>query len=663
MRTFLDARINFDLFKYNVKRSRGLLIVFTLVLAVTFPATIFVNAIARRGSSISEQDLQFYLAFMTFVFLVLLVLTPFIFFSYLNSKKSVDVFHSLSITRKDLFITNLTLSLFFVLLPFTLAYWGGYLLAYSTTGIKFDPYHLYHYGRLLMVSLAVIAPSVFVIMNTGTLSDALIYTAILLFAPFIAYGAYEFFAEANIIGFQLKEISNLAYLSPLAGLYASFEFFSENIDGEFIASYWLILGILMNCASVHLYENWKSESSEEPFSNKQFFPLVTSLFIGILFVFFLSISFIPNPGWKFISVENLLIPILTTYALFLILQILKHRSINTVKVASRNYLILILVLLMITSTIHFTQGFGYAYRLPNEKNIQSIEIEANFNSEPFLVNNIYKIQESETIHEVVEIHKSLIDYIKEDKNIFIEGTESAIKSSLSPYGLENQYHYFELTYIMKNNKKMNRRYNIPVELQHEFFKLSTHKEIVHTNYPLTDLDFRLKDPLEVIDPLFRERYEYDYDLRKEDFRKAVESDLLAMSETTYYHSSHPVLMSLVYSSQSDYTNHQINIDARFTETLKILSDHKIKATHPIPDVSYEIIKSGSQGNNWGAHGLSQVLQQGYYGYEGDEVTYYPSIDYEKYKAKLYDKNLSKETNDILTIMSPYGLSYYPIVEE
>ena len=337
MKKFLDSRINVDLFKFNVRNKKGLILFYTLILSLTFPVVIIVSKLSNSSYQAEVTDITSLVIFLSIVFALLLIFTPFLFFNYLNSKKSVDVFHSLSISRNDLYLTYTALSLFFVLLPLTIAYWTGYILSYTLLSIPFDPYHIFHFGRLIMISIAIMAPSIFVIMNTGTLADSLVYTAILFVAPFIAYAAFQLFAEVNIIGFSSGSAESLTYLSPIVGVVGIYEDVLSNVDGHVVASYWFLLGLGMSIISMNIYSNWKSECSEVPFSNKSFFPFVTSLFIGILFIFLLSLNVIPNPRWIFFSVENLLIPIVFTYALFLVLYFIKDRSIDSIKKASKNY--------------------------------------------------------------------------------------------------------------------------------------------------------------------------------------------------------------------------------------------------------------------------------------------------------------------------------------
>lgn len=668
MKELLSARINFDLFKFNLKRNKSLMIVFTLMFSLTFPAIVLINALSKNSYPLSVWEINTFMIFMALVMILLLVLTPFIFFNYLNSKKSVDVFHSLSITRNDLFITFLALSLFFVIVPLTLAYWGGFILTYLTSDIGFDPYHLYHYGRLLMISVSIMATSIFVIMNTGTLSDSLVYTGIILIAPFVAYGAYNLFAQAHIVGFQTASANSLAYLSPLAGIFFLFDSFSSTIDGHFIASYWLLLGLLANCVSMNLYKEWKSEYSEVPFSNNKFFPLVTSTFIGILFIFLLSVNFLDNPNGSFLSIETLLIPIIFTYSFYLILNIIKFRSINTVKKASKSYLILFLVIMILTSTFHFTQGFGYAYRLPKESDVVSIDINGSFQVEPFLSSKKFVIKDAETIKEILDIHEQMVNYIKEDNNIFVYNVDSKLKDTLNEFGPTQGEGHLDLTYHLKNKDRVSRSYNIPAQLQQMFFGLSDNKEFLYNNHPISDLDNNRIDLMEVYDPLFSEQYSFDFSLKDEDLREAIHNDLFNMDQASYYHSDGPIEMTLVYQhdysnddEQSDYRTYQLNIDSRFKETLKFLNKDRVTSTRKIDGTYYEFARKNNVEDFWVGHGISQVLQQEYYGYHGDGSS--TTVNLDAYRNNIYDKRLSKESNDVLIVETMYGRTIYPVFQD
>ena len=667
MKELFQARINFNLFKFNLKQNRGLLIVFTLMLSLTFPVIVLVNAVSNNNYSISEDDIRAFMLLMSLMLIFLLVLTPFIFFNYLNSKKSVDVYHSLSITRNDLFLTFFILSLFFVIVPLSIAYWGGFIITYLTSDVGFDPYHVFHYGRLLMISIAIMSTSIFVIMNTGTLSDSLVYTGIILVAPFIAYGAYQLFAQVHIIGFQTANLDSLVYLSPLAGIFYIFENMSTTIDGHFIASYWLLLGIAMNGISMNLYKEWKSEYSEVPFSNNKFFPLVTSLFIGILFIFLLSINFNTETNSSFLSIENLLIPTIFTYSFYLILNIIKFRSINTVKKASIRYFALFLAIIILTSTLYYTQGFGYSYRLPEKEDIKSINLSGSFQGDPFLNSNDFVVKDSDTIKEILEIHKMIVGYVEKDKNIFIENSNSDLKDSLNVYGPNGEYGNLNLTYNLNNNDTMKRSYSIPTEMQHIFFGLVESDDFTQNNQPISNSKNKISE-IQVYDPLFSEQYFFDFNLKDEKFRKAIEQDLLAMDEETYFKSENPIEMTLVYWRDSsddtefyDYRAYQLNIDSRFDATINYLNKDRITRTSVNTDSFYQIVEAKDVKNFWVGHGISQTLQQDQYGYyEGGEMEV---VNKDDYRNKIFDKRLSKDTNDILIIDTMYGRVIYPIITE
>lgn len=646
-------KIDFDLFNYNIRKNKGLLIVFTLLLSLTFPIVIIVSTLSNNAASLESFHIDLILVFFSLMLMLLLVATPFIFFNYLNTKKSVDVYHSLPIKRSDLFLTLLSLSLFFVLIPLTFAYWSGFLLSYQFTDIVYQGSHLFHYIRLLIISVAVMAPGIFVIMNTGTLGDSLIYTGILLIAPFLGYGAYQFFAEANIIGFAFGNPEVLAYLSPLAGIFSINPGLNIDVDYNILTIFWFLGGVALYLVSNALYNEWQSEMSEEPFVNKFFFPFVTSIFIGIVFVFSLSLNILPNPGDSFISIQNLLIPVVFTYSLYVILNIVKQRSVQSFKVATKNYLILFIVILALTTTLRYTQGFGYTYRVPKEKEVQSIEIQSYFSSEPFLSNNKLTIKEPDAIQEVVAIHKHIVRLVKDDKQMFI-GSSSDVDSD---YGIENNMSTFDVTYHLKNNTKMKRSYRIPGEIQEIFFPLATFDEVTENNHPISKADNSINN-LKFYNSLFSEKYQYD--VNKDELQSAIRKDLLNMDYDTYYYSNSPIEKVLIYNYKEG--NFQLNIDQRFTHTLEILNTLEPETTSTPRDVSYIYLDKEKTKNEWVGHGFSSLIQQYYY------INYYPGndlvlSDVKQYEDFLYDKHLSQEENEALLVMSPYGEIYYPIIKE
>ena len=662
MKKFLDSRINVDLFKFNVRNKKGLILFYTLILSLTFPVVIIVSKLSNSSYQAEVTDITSLVIFLSIVFALLLIFTPFLFFNYLNSKKSVDVFHSLSISRNDLYLTYTALSLFFVLLPLTIAYWTGYILSYTLLSIPFDPYHIFHFGRLIMISIAIMAPSIFVIMNTGTLADSLVYTAILFVAPFIAYAAFQLFAEVNIIGFSSGSAESLTYLSPIVGVVGIYEDVLSNVDGHVVASYWFLLGLGMSIISMNIYSNWKSECSEVPFSNKSFFPFVTSLFIGILFIFLLSLNVIPNPRWIFFSVENLLIPIVFTYALFLVLYFIKDRSIDSIKKASKNYWVLFVVIMLVSTSLYFSQGFGFTYKIPKEKDIVSIELNPSNQYEPFLSENNIVLESEEDIKNFIKIHEEIVSYAKKDKKLFSQQAESDLSSELSPYGVSGDYSNFSFIYNLKNNGKIKRSYKIPSELQHILFELALNKDVLHSNHPITNPRFSNFEDLNITNPFFTKGFNTGF-LDQKEIQNNIIKDFENINYKEYYNASSHVQFILTYSS--NHQIYQLNIDARFENTLKLLSNYQLdEVDYNEFSISYKLVDKSEVSDKYTGHGLSQVIQQNRYDFYEDHLVKYLSFEEViKYEDKIFDNYLNKEGNSVLVIESPFGEITFPIIDK
>ncbi|CAM3700468.1 hypothetical protein ERUR111494_07460 [Erysipelothrix urinaevulpis] len=664
MKDFLHSRINLNLFKFNVRNKKGLLFFYTLLLSLTFPVFIIVAALSGNGSNISNNEVLTSLILLTLMLILILVLTPFLFFNFLNTKKSVDVFHSLAIKKNDLYLTYLSLILFFVFVPLTISYWGGYFLAYNLTEVSFEMFHLYHYGRLLMVSIAVIAPSIFVIMNTGTLADSLIYTGILMIAPFVAFASFQAFAQVFIIGFGVSSGYSLTYLSPLVGLFTIVDSFKMPVDGHLVASYWLLLGIITNLFSLKLYKNWKSEMSEVPFSNKTFFPFVTSLFIGIVFVLLLALNINPNPKWAFLSIENLIIPIIVTYAMFLILFFLKDRSIDSIKKASKNYLILFVVIMVITTSLYFTQGFGYTYRLPKDDEIVSVEVSSQRSNLPFVAGNKVTIINPDEVKNIYNLHHQLIDQIKKDKDLFRDISSSDyVEPMFTPYQLFGDYSDVTIKYKLENNGKLNRTFKIPNEYHHLLLPLAQLESFKVTNNPIIDPSARLdSNRFTLYDSLFQKEYSF---VESDDasIRKALYEDMIEMKHEEFYQANSKINFVLIYSF--DGLPMQINIDARFKNTLKLLTPETLilNEDYDASNLNYAIVPSTVNPDNLLKHGISRNINQNFSmditSPISEGITLHDAL---KYQDQLYDKQYDgKETFDVLLISIDYGQIAFPIV--
>ena len=73
MKKFLDSRINVDLFKFNVRNKKGLILFYTLILSLTFPVVIIVSKLSNTSYQAEVTEITSLVIFLSIVFALLLI--------------------------------------------------------------------------------------------------------------------------------------------------------------------------------------------------------------------------------------------------------------------------------------------------------------------------------------------------------------------------------------------------------------------------------------------------------------------------------------------------------------------------------------------------------------------------------------------------------------
>lgn len=569
-------RLKLNLMAYHIKRQKNFLFIFFILTAATFPVPVLIRLLTRHNVVHETVNAlpSFYsnLAFLLFVTVILMMIVPFIFFDYLFSKRSVDVFHSLPIKRSDLFNTYALLSYLFVWIPFALSYWIGTLIL--MVGFKTPPnsYMITTFFQISAILFATQVPTNFVIMNTGTLADGLIYTSLFFIIPFIGFGAFQTFSTRFIFGIGSLSLSKyITFISPVFALVtAPFKMF-ENITFTGAAAYWLIAATCLQLISRRLYKQFKSENSQKPFTNQWFFPFVASLFVCFLLVFALSLNDYENIKgiMNFIAPQALLIPVLVSYVIYVLLDFVRLRSARSIKKTTRNYGIVLVTTIAISMLLYSTQGFGYAWKLPQKKSIQSVSITVSSYTTPLLPEFInadssnyspdteYRFQSPKGIDVVYSIHEKLVDALHDNFSIF--------KSNKEPETFDSSE--ITLTYYLERSGKSTRTFTLPPEAYQWLTALYDTPEIQEMmKTSSTDLS-----QYKVFSSKFDQEVKVEKVTDASALQKALQTDLERVDLKARF--LNPVPLRYIIRNL-DAHNLYYYIDDQFTETMAFLASQE-----------------------------------------------------------------------------------------
>lgn len=460
MNQLLNSRVRVPLLKDILKKNRNYIFMFTIMLMLTYPVPIFMDFYHGNFVQQSNFSTDYMLLFYPLT-IVILIIVPFFVFNYMTKKRSVDFIHSLPISRSELFITNALAALLIVLIPFTIVYWSGTILSYFTSTNTFQWDQLSIYVRSILVFGSIQIPTIFVIMNTGTLSDSVIYSLMLFVVPFIAYIALSDFASTYLLGFTgLSAVNILVYISPATYLISIILPPSVGLHYNVLSALWLVLGLVGYAVSCSAYRHWKSEYSERPFNNDYFYPLVASLFTTLVFIFTMALfSIDTQTPLRFLSPRKLVFPILLTYVFYVVLDFIRNRSAKFILSATKQFTYIIIFSLSLSTILFVTQGFGYAWNIPELENTSSIKVKLEEFYEGYQETS-YDIPEK-NFEEVLSIHNDLVSKFKKANTFFSEDQVS----------LNNYAARITFQYQLKNGNKMKRTFNVPSDFFDDIYEV------------------------------------------------------------------------------------------------------------------------------------------------------------------------------------------------
>jgi hypothetical protein len=585
MAKIFSFKINSAYLRFLIKRNSRFMILTGIAMTVLFPILAFTNYLIDGNYN------QFVFTTGRVFILLLLVLSifivPFLLFSYLNSKKNLDVYHALPIKRRDLYFTTLLASFAIILIPYTLVYIIGNVYYFSVIPDVDMILLIKQYYFSVALTLSIVTPILFAMMNTGTGVDGLLYGLLLHIIPSILYGAYVTFGSAVLLGFSVADPSLfLLYASPIWAIF-ELTFNTTRIfpNPILISLYWIAFGLITSWVVLYYYQIRRSEKAEEPFTNKWFFPVISSFFTFIV-QFFLYSAFITLSG-RGLDFRTLIFPFFLTFVMYLILDVIANRGFRHLIRGIINFAIIGSLSLGTFTFGTLFDGFGYITRVPDAGNVDKIELEY-FDPYGFLYPSYYYDQttfpiqkmytEGEDIATIIETHKAILagfeenDYKKWDGYSPLESTpRTGLGSSLN-----YQSTSIRIVYYLKSGAKIARSYNVPYGWTTDLLDLVDSENIFKNRYPmLANPDAIVRNTIfEIYDPLMSNSISLSGKVNFKLFATAYKSDYLSLNEQQHNQPDTPVLgiINLTSCASTDLcVTRAIPIDSRYTKTLSLLA--------------------------------------------------------------------------------------------
>lgn len=566
MKTLFKARINKDLLKFLLNQHKTLIAVYTVLFFALFPLTVITEILRPLTSNLMLSSNPELIPSALILFAIpVFIIAPFILFNYVFSKKAVNVMHAMPIRRRDLFVTLAFVSFVSVVVPFILNYLLGYGIAYLGTNVVFNVEHILNLFRLLVFLSALTSITILVISNTGALSEAIIYTGIALIVPFVGTMAISFFMQRFLLGY--KDVSEifLYYLTPITSIFKMYAQDFYSVDAfrvDIISSYWFIAIVIMSAISITIYNAKKSERSEQPFTNNVFFPIVASCFTVFLLIALISV-FSPYNGTIFVA-SSFIMPIMISFIVFIVLNIIKNRSTKGLLFAVKNFIIIVVISIVISLTIVLTGGFGYQNRVPSSDKVERLVIEDTYQlNHSFPVpGSKFVIKEKLALKMFTEFHKEIIEEKKGD--------------------YENNpmdYTTLSFTYYYSNGTKMSRSYNIEVSKLTPFLSELSQATKIHTTIDALRTDDSINKFL-VTSPFMDTTYDFKGSLNS--ILDVYLNELDGVSNKEFNSNGGKLVYNILISKKFAYQTMSLQIDERFVETIDFIksnfSSHTIDNT-------------------------------------------------------------------------------------
>lgn len=200
-------------FKYELKKNFWTLVVLTVIAVAVYQVALSTSDFFYRYTDyegiarIANESTQIGVVFASigvFAFVV-----PVLMYSFKMNKRSVDEFYSLPIKREKLYLVKTMVGLLLVFIPYTLAYWTGFLHVVCRENYFHLGYYVPGYFGGLLFGLCLYGINAFTFTRANRVVDGIIFMVAYAFVGGLFWAAwnemfapkYYYFNEENFISF------------------------------------------------------------------------------------------------------------------------------------------------------------------------------------------------------------------------------------------------------------------------------------------------------------------------------------------------------------------------------------------------------------------------------------------------------------------------------
>ena len=472
-----------SVFAHCLHRYKSIWILYTITMFLVMPFSFFLSFLSNPHSTniFIPTEVLFHL-----LALGMSVALPLILFQYINNRQAVDVFHSLPISRKNLFWGNYLFGLAVLLIPYVLF---GIVTLGAQTAVNNELPLEVDYPVILTSIICFYSTMVFIMVNCGTLFESITYFGIIHIGYPLFVSAVLSFISSNTYGYPSNSasfIGNILYsFSPVRQLldfYPNWDYYN-----------WWKLPVLLGISAfvailgAYLYKRRKSESAGQSFA---YIPLfyIGSLLISIT----VGLGFVLSLGSK--KITSYIFGILLGIAVYFILDTIRNRGFRKVAQTAIVGCTAAVLVTAVFAASNLTHTFGYETRVPQIQQIESVVLywSAPGSLGTSALDNGVKLNDRESIEAALAFHKSVtsnIDTLKTGfpSNYLYDSENQPVGINLvkyTPYSFDDgSYPAFDygnsrvqIVYVLQNGFKVYREYkNCPFALTKPLYDIAQSK--------------------------------------------------------------------------------------------------------------------------------------------------------------------------------------------
>ena len=385
----------------TLRRNRGYFALFCTLMILFYPIQYLLEVAKAppQGAAYLVNPIEYYhlvglgknfTTISTFFFTALMLVAPLILslllHSYMHSRKAVDVYHSLPVTRGRLLGVNAVVAMSMIAAPVVVS--NILISVAQVVQFGFDSQRL---GLIwldclgwLICAFAIYTVATFVSVCVGTVFDTFVFSGVLLLSMPILLGLFLLLGDTLLYGWVVSE--SLSYtammLSPVTLMISRFAFSQQaltepyTIEGRLLVRsnlailLWLVVALLIFWAAVRIYRVRRSELAETTTSRgvlqvlvKLVGVLVCGTLVGLLF------RAINGGGESDFFFWAPIVGLLT----YCIIEVILNRGFRTL-LHSLPLGCLMVAIMLACPVAMATGGLGYEQRVPVLDRVESVEI-------------------------------------------------------------------------------------------------------------------------------------------------------------------------------------------------------------------------------------------------------------------------------------------------